>query len=245
MCSGKDRISAVALLDYLDGLPEVDLERMRGDSNKVFEKSAEQEIDEIISLFCHIAMKLTAALERYGIPRDKMGINDQFLIVDPIQLWKAGYAASVTYQRQHEEDEDLEAPDVYGAILLSLLWQRFKSSDGVPAIRIEMLSLIRHFPPDFIKQSIESKSQSDKARKVNQPFKIAESITLLEAERIWKEDPSRRVGEVARIIEQKLISMKLKAPGQETIRGYLSKAGKEGSLDIPKLARRPGRPLKK
>lgn len=89
------------------------------------------------------------------------------------------------------------------------------------------------------------------AGKANYDLARAKLYTEFEAKCIWERDGTLRIGEVAKGVinglklSEKVFSDNFDIPDEPTIKKWIREAGKEGGLEIPNDAQRPGRPPRK
>ena len=89
------------------------------------------------------------------------------------------------------------------------------------------------------------------AGKANDDLARAKLYTEFEAKCIWERDGTLRIGEVAKGVinglklSEKVFSDNFDIPDEPTIKKWIREAGKEGGLEIPNDAQRPGRPPRK
>lgn len=89
------------------------------------------------------------------------------------------------------------------------------------------------------------------AGKANDDLAMAKAYAAMEAKHIWERDGMLRIGDVAKgVIEglklnKKGFSENFDIPDEPTIKKWIREAGKEGGLEIPDGAQRPGRPPRK
>ncbi|MGA3845167.1 hypothetical protein ACI2S9_16675 [Ralstonia nicotianae] len=89
------------------------------------------------------------------------------------------------------------------------------------------------------------------AGKASDDLAMAKAYTEIEAKHIWERDGTLRIGEVAKGVikglklSEKAFSDNFDIPDEPTIKKWIREADKEGRLEIPNGAQRPGRPPRK
>lgn len=137
---------------------------------------------------------------------------------------------------------DREASEAAAAIGMMLICEAIAGGYSLEfeAVKAEK-EAIERAKSETYKKSIGSESADhERARKA----------CIQEAAMIWKADPTRRIGEVSKELNRRLLEKLDKlpsldmTPAPDTIKGWLKAAAKIGKLTIPEAAQKRGRPTK-